>query len=164
MAGINNMYDIVDSVNVRYLSLLELQDKFNIAITTMEYNSLISSIPKNWKRRLNGCNINDIVRTNPLMVRLNNIYRNVYKVQCKDYYNHLVRTKILPVTAVAKWETLYDSIRFDWSGIFCCVFDNTRETSLQSFQYKILHRFIPCNVNLYRWKKLKQTYVVIVDC
>ena len=51
----------------------------------------------------------------------------------KDYYNHLIRRKVLTVTAVTKWETLYDNVRFDWPGIYCCAFDNTRETSLQSF-------------------------------
>ncbi len=153
MAGIDNLYDIVDTVNDRYLSLLELQDKFNIAIKTMEYNSLISSIPKIWKRRLNECNMNEIVRVNPLKVKLYNIYKNVSDVKCKDYYRHLIRRKKIPATAVAKWETMYDNVEFDWSDIYCCAFENTRETHLQSFQYKTLNRYIPCNVNLYRWKK-----------
>ncbi len=31
-----------------------------------------------------------------------------------------------------------------WKNIFCSAFHITRETNLQSFQYKILHRTITC--------------------
>lgn len=42
---------------------------------------------------------------------------------------------------------------FDWSNIFKSPFQCARETALQSFQYKILHRFIPCKYNLKKWNK-----------
>ena len=135
------------------MSILELQEKFNIAIKTMEYNSIFSSIPKAWIRSIKESNVNKVVKLDALRINLNKVYKNVTKVQCKDFYSLFIRRKIIHATCTSKWESLYDNLKFDWSGIYCCSFENTRETSLQSFQYKVINRYIPCNVNLYRWKK-----------
>ena len=37
--------------------------------------------------------------------------------------------------------------------IYTCAFRIARETALQSFQYRIINRYIPCRYNLYKWKK-----------
>ena len=147
------MYDIFNFVHNEYLSIIELQEKFNILIRTMEYNFLISSIPKAWLRSIKEGTVNRIVKIDALRVKLNKLYKNVRKVHCKEFYSIFVRKKITPVTCISKWETLYEDLTFDWSGIYCCSFENTRETTLQSFQYKVINRYIPCNINLHRWKK-----------
>ena len=40
----------------------------------------------------------------------------------------------------------------DWKQIYHRTFKITRETYLQSFQYKILNRITNCNDKLYKWK------------
>ena len=45
----------------------------------------------------------------------------------------------------------------DWKQIFLRTFKITRETYLQSFQYKILNRITNCNDKFYKWK-IKPNY------
>lgn len=40
----------------------------------------------------------------------------------------------------------------DWSQIYISPYISNRETKIQALQYKILHRVINCNYNLYKWK------------
>ena len=54
-------------------------------------------------------------------------------------------------SAVIKWEEKYDLINFDWKTIFSIPFMIARESTLQSFQYQIIHRFFPCNEILNIW-------------
>jgi len=39
-----------------------------------------------------------------------------------------------------------------WEDIFCTSFRTTRETKLQSLQFKLIYRVIPCAKRLYDWK------------
>ena len=54
-------------------------------------------------------------------------------------------------TAVAKWSEMYQINPQLWSSIFSLSFDTCEETILQTFQYKILNRFFPCNYVLAKW-------------
>ncbi len=95
-------------------------------------------------------------------MKLNNIYKNVSDVKCKDYYRHLIRRKKIPATAVAKWETMYDNVEFDWSDIYCCAFENTRETH-KVFSTKRSTDIYHAMLIFTGGKNLKRTCVVIVD-
>ena len=44
-----------------------------------------------------------------------------------------------------------------WKDIFSVPFQISRETSLQSFQYKLIHRIIPCNDKLHEWRILTES-------
>ena len=47
----------------------------------------------------------------------------------------------------------YEHISCDWKQIYQSPFIVARETALQSFQYKIINRYLPCNTALKKWKK-----------
>ena len=52
------------------------------------------------------------------------------------------------------WEELYYYYYdFDWKYIYTLPYRVARETSIQSLQYKILHRYIGCNDNMFKWGK-----------
>ena len=57
------------------------------------------------------------------------------------------------VTACSKWESLYPMHDFDWKEIFEMPYSVARETYLQSFHYKLINRYLACNVNLHKWNK-----------
>ena len=42
---------------------------------------------------------------------------------------------------------------FDWPVLFKIPYKFTRETDVQSLQFKIINRYIPCKENLYLWGK-----------
>ena len=118
----------------------------------MEYNSLISSIPYSWiqcmKNRITGV----LGKIDPLSVKIDKHRKNVSDLKCKDCYCCIVREKKVMSTCILRWEALYN-VKFEWEYIYCCAFQTTTEKTLQSFQYRVLNRYIPCNVNLCKWKK-----------
>ena len=65
----------------------------------------------------------------------------------------MINKKYVTPTCIKKWQSIYDNVIFDWEMIYTCAFRIARETALQSFQHKIINRYIPCRYNLYKWKK-----------
>ena len=68
---------------------------------------------------------------------------------CKMFYWTLISTKYKEPQCKTKWAEYFplfkkadDSV---WTRIFEMPFKNARETNLQSFQYRVIHRIIPCN-------------------
>ena len=65
------------------------------------------------------------------------------------YYNILIEKRFRHPTSINKWSEIYDLQFIDWSVTFRLPFMMSRETAIQSLQYKILHRIIACNKWLY---------------
>ena len=60
--------------------------------------------------------------------------------------------KYVTPTSVLKWKTLhedFDMSEEEWTDVFLRPYICLRETKLQSFQYKIIHRIINCNKKLF---------------
>ena len=146
--GLRYFNDILDDFG-NILSLEILQEKFDINWDTMLYNSFYSAIPKSWKKAVR--NTTNARGDGTIYVRINGIKRNIENVNSKDIYWEIVRKMKEKPTACIKWESLYDLINFDWEYIFSLPYKMVRETSIQSLQFQILHRFYPCNSTLNRW-------------
>ncbi len=71
------------------------------------------------------------------------------KVKCKDIYWHLINNITHMSKAIITWKNVYTSLKNKedkfWKTLFTIPFISTWDTRLQSFQYKILHRTLPCN-------------------
>ncbi len=64
-----------------------------------------------------------------------------------------------------KFPNLFKEITLDdWKNIFTLSFISTRETKVQSFQYRLLHRAIPCNVWLHNIKMRNNSICSYCDC
>ena len=50
----------------------------------------------------------------------------------------------------------------DWHGIYSLSFCITKDTKLQNFQFKLLHRILQVNSFLYKCGLKKQNYVLFV--
>ena len=48
---------------------------------------------------------------------------------------------------------MYYYADFDWLVLFKIPYKVARETNVQSLQFKIINRYIPCKENLYLWGK-----------
>ena len=48
---------------------------------------------------------------------------------------------------------MYYYADFDWLVLFKIPYKVARETEVQSLQFKIFNRYIPCKENLYLWRK-----------
>ena len=74
----------------------------------------------------------------------------IHKVKCSDYYKHFVSMVTQPPTALRKRKELYN-VTLNWSNLFTIPLKCCEETKLQSFQYKILNRYFPCQYTLSIW-------------
>ena len=127
----------------------ELQNE-GTHLTIMEYNSLISAIPKTWLKCLKGysgnfCPIEDGV------IKVNNKHKHISLIKSKEFYNDLINRNYTTPTAISKWEDIYFYVNFDWSHIFKLPSISVRETVIQSLQYQILNRYFPCKETLSVW-------------
>lgn len=151
--GISKLYSLLDN-NGNYLSTETLNRQYDINIDYMLHNSLKSAIPRRWLKKINSSVFRKFKDKLPdIIICKNNVLKELRDFKCKHFYQIFVQKKIVPLTSCAKWETLYPQTDFDWSAIFQMPYTVARETSLQSFHYKVLHRYLACKNNLYKWKK-----------
>jgi len=98
----------------------QLEERYHIHIPDMKYNSLISALPKNWKKLLSLCdNLND-----PIVDRSETyiypIQKDIKLVSNKDIYSCLIKTVALRPTAESKWIEYYPFLEtMEWKIIYC---------------------------------------------
>ncbi len=84
--------------------------------------------------------------------------KNVEQMTCRNSYWLMVSQKIITPTCIQKWTEYFPNFNnadiLMWHRIFKLPFSVTRETRLQTFQYLLINRVIPCN-NWYCDKKIK---------
>ena len=123
-------------------------------LTIMEYNQLISAIPREWKSIIKSTKHNyQFKRKDDFNIRVGITEKHILKIKCKDFYWHLVNKTYIAPTATIKWEELYYYINFNWKNIFMLPYHTTSETSLQSLQYKIINRYFPCKSFTSMWNQ-----------
>ena len=158
----NNGISIIGSLlgdNGKFKTLEELNRIHNININIMELNSVKSAIPSKWIKQVKNKHIiKHKLNGHKIMIMLNETGKCLEDSKCKDYYQAIVKVKKQPLTVIKKWEILYPQQIFDWKSIFQIPYIVARETHLQSFQYKLMNRYLACKVNLYRWNKALNTF------
>jgi len=147
--GICIINDIILDRN-KFKTLNKLNQDFHTRINVMEYNSLISAIPRTWKQMITN---NKIVITNEieLKVKIKKVEKCINTITCKEIYWELISKLTDRPTAFAKWEELYYYVNFEWEHILRLPYNVARETSLQSLQYQIINRYFPCAENVHKW-------------
>ena len=146
--GLKYINDVLDNAG-KVLSCNNLNEKFNIDLSIMSYNSLYSAIPRSWKTIVK--NTVRIEVDTSIMLSINNKKKCIEKITSKEIYWELVRKYGVKPKSCLKWESLYDLVEFDWDYIFSLPYKVSRETNIQSFQFQIIHRFFPCNAVLSKW-------------
>ena len=113
------------------------------------YNSIKDAIPRHWRNMLKDSRSVNICMD--LKAKLTNSKKDINIISNKEVYWTFVNSVIVTPTSVKKWEEIYPDLAFNWEYIFITPFSSARETSIRSLQYKILHRFFPCNYTLSKW-------------
>ena len=66
----------------------------------------------------------------------------------------MLNVKMLPLNIQSKWEKeVHMGVvieGYNWSFIYCIPFSVTKDTKLQYFQYKLIHRILITNSFLYK--------------
>ena len=72
-----------------------------------------------------------------------------------DNYQELVNRFSKAPVSFNTWINLYLFLEtHDWQNTYILPYQTMNEPYFQSFQFKVLHRVINCNDNLFRWKVL----------
>ena len=141
------------------LALNQLKDKLNINISCMEYNTMISAIPNNWKVLLKNqvrlSRKDETCTDNEPSIKIRQSLKSVSKTLSKEMYKSLIIKIIEPPSALETWIDMYPFLtNLDWEAVYMIPFKVMREPYFQSFQYKIINRILNTSTRekLYRCK------------
>ncbi len=74
-------------------------------------------------------------------------FYNLYNM--KTHYWHIINIHKHTLTSISKWTALYQDFNSAesnvWKQIFRLPFKTVRDTKIRTFQFRLLHRIIPCN-------------------
>ena len=140
-----------------FLSLNNLNVRLNSNLSILQYNSLISSIPKAWKdilrKRAQEIDIEQEDMGWEPNVTINGINKGIAKIKSKDLYHLLISRVCKMPTSIDTWINIYPFLeQQDWDLVFKLPYKIVTEPYLQSFQYKILNRILNTREKLFQWK------------
>ena len=152
-SGINFIQDLLDE-NGQFLSCHDLNTKYDIKCNFLQTLQVRQSLPFVWRQKLSGSTEVNIIETdlNACELHIKNNYVDIRHLKSSDLYWFFINQIKREPACIKKWNEEYHLSNAPWSEVFKLPYKITRETKLQSLQYKIIHRIIPCNVWL---KKLK---------
>ena len=149
--GITKIHHIVDQYG-QFKSPVQLNRSFGLNINIMHFNSLKSALPKSWLKVIRD-NSPSVHNPTPLSLKIQNKKKEARHLKCKDFYWEFVSKKFVVSKSIQKWEEYYYYLDFDWKYLFKLPYLVARETKLQSLQFKVLNRYIPCKDVLNSWGK-----------
>ena len=148
--GMIYLKDICNN-NGFFLSYNEVLNKFG-DVPYLQYYSLISAIPAQWKTVFKGNSLENI--TEPVNEKFAKFLQSTRTT--KFCYNIFVKkyiTSISETNLKDKWQKDVDenlSDMQDWNSSFALIYKTSIDTSLRNFQFKFLHRKITTNEFLYK--------------
>jgi hypothetical protein len=153
-SGINFIADLLNEQGV-IANKYELENKFGINIPHMQYNSLISAIPKKWIAGIESDrNATNYVIFYDCKLDILDTTTKIAEVKTNDIYRHLVSQIAQRPSSEAKWQEKV-GLNFkecDWEEVYLNAYQLTRESKIQTFNFKITHRTLACKYNLKIWQ------------
>ena len=162
--GVVYIKDLLDDQG-SFMDHSSIHRTFGIQCNFLESLQIRHGIPLTWRglltRHENQCANCDIV--DDVYVRINNKKVPISQSETKLFYQYFIAEKSQLPVCIEKWKEIYPEIKNEeWNEIFKHPFRITRETKLQTFQYKIIHRIINCNKKLYDMKIKNDTNLFIL--
>ena len=131
--------------NFSFIDLTQFCQDNNVRCNFIQTLSVRKAIPSKW--------ITDITSSPDIRSDIDNVNLNinvmgntvnVCNATTKNLYNCLILRRYVRPTAMDRWLELFDINEDDWYSIFMTPYKATRETKLQSLQYKFIHKIVPC--------------------
>jgi hypothetical protein len=133
-----------------------------VHLTQLQYNSIVTAIPKKWLKTLKNYS-DTFIEIEDKTVKIDGSYQPISTIRCKTLYRLLVKQKYVRSTSLEKWEENYYYVNFDWAELFKIPYKNCRETYIQSMQYQIILRYFPCNYNVNIWFPIESKKCVMCN-
>jgi len=145
-SGIKHVYDILNE-HGDFLDAEGLSGKYGVKATFMQVLQLRKALPYIWRKKLITAKLPvTFVPIVTVFVMDSSSRKNFITMTAKELYWIIwkrERLKHLPKSMI-KWNENFDLSTNDWKYIFRNPFESCTSTVFQCFQYKILHRIIPC--------------------
>lgn len=147
-AGIIQINDLLHDEQPRFMSHTELSEKYGITVTFLELLQIRSAIPCQWKRIISGSILQEI-NPKPTIFTLGNIAIGIMGKSSKTSYYSLIKLLKPTVTSQSRWNEIFPRNTEDqeeyWASIYKTPYQAVRDTKLQAFHFRVVHRFLPCN-------------------
>ena len=143
--NINQIHDIVNAQGT-FLTVNELEQKYNMKCNFLQYNLLKDIIPQKWRTILKTMKIdsNVISFNEQIHLYINKVSKCIQNITNKDMYWTFVRSKEEKPIIIDKMEKSFKIMPNQWDKVFT-MSTVVKNTKLRTFQYKILYNLIPCN-------------------
>ncbi len=109
---------------------------------------LTNSIATDWIKQIKNSSITVSKEHNNLII-INNRLVDLEKCKCSKFYCHILNLNIKTPRTVYHWQKIFQPLQnVDsdfWKSIYKMPFKTARDTQIQSFQFRIIHRSIACN-------------------
>ncbi len=130
-----------------FIDLFSFCTEKNIKCNFINVIKVRKAIPMEWKNEISECKriksvSNLVINSEHCSV---NICNTSTKLVTKKIYDIFIMRLYVQPTAVNKWTEHFSIDINDWPLIFKSPYVATRNTHLQSLQFKFIHRIIPCN-------------------
>lgn len=143
--GIMRVNDLLHESEGRFLSHTELSAKLDIPVSFLEALQIRQSIPYCWRALISP--LGQTPQTEGLFVSFPGSEPiDLISTTAAVLYSHIIKTRSKAIKAHDKWSLVFPGSlpREDWPAFYRLPFWTVRETRLQAFQFKILHRVLPC--------------------
>ncbi len=163
--GIFCLHDILYE-NGHFYSIADLERLYDLKVDVLLYNGLKDAIPREWRRLVAGVTIcrQAISSKESPFIKCKGNLKPISLVCNKDIYNLFRQIQpLVPPKCTSRWQTYFPNHNFQWTDIFKMAFVTVRCTKIQTLQYKILHRYFPCNHWLAKWNRDVQETCVRCD-
>ena len=150
------IYFVQDLLNRdgKFLSLENIQRKYNVQLNYLKYFQLIATIPNYLKRKAQATavtNRNVFEEWDTFYLSENQVI-SLTKCRCKDYYKLLQEKVRTEPTAVKRWCIRFPNFDSSWKEILHKIYKTTSDQKLREFGYKAFHRILVTNKELKLFK------------
>ena len=113
--GICFLQDVLDE-NGKFLTLDDLQVKYNVHLNFLQYFQLTAAIPSFLKKAAQEIAVTkrDLLTEQEIFYFSDNRPLSLTKLRCKDYYNLFQEGKTTELTAVKRWSSFFPYFATSW--------------------------------------------------
>jgi hypothetical protein len=150
--GIKHIKDLLDENN-QIGSKQFLENKFNTRFKGLEYESLISAIPKQWKKDIKSIPKDDIIISPYVAIKTENKIAKLCETKTNEIYWIHINKKGERATSENTWleKSELNVSEEEWQTVYTGPYKIPTDAKTISFHHKITHRIIACGYNLKKW-------------
>ena len=160
--GINFLSQLFE--NGRIISWINLKDRYELTNNMFfQWAQLKYAIPPRWKKIIfdyNDINENDLCQNHHVIKGARILPLD--KLSSKEIYSILISNIVNKPTLNIHFEKLFQNTTLDWNKIYLSPLLATIDTTLRSFQYKILNNVFFLNKKLYTYNYRNNKYCFLL--